>query len=776
MKKRRRGARAEAAIADANQARGEEMMITFTELLGVARCRVVAVVAGFMALAFVAGAPQEASAQAIECNEGAGISFTTPSPLFVSDIYTLDLTLGSGNIVGDDPDQMTISSVQYALDCDNNGVLPCTDEGAIARFVGNISDTCDGSGGTTSVSFTSNAGTGDAGTGFLPNTITFTPNVDLVLDPNSSCVLSFDIEIASFGTDATPSVLSSAMGYLGQCANGQDAQASESGGVSIELCEVTVDKQVSCINDDVGNLMDADYVDRTGVDDTIGTAEGCFSWNAYNDGTGDVLAEPITVRWFAENTGTAEFIGGCTLVEGNVELLGTTTPTVTTVPTVGGGPILLGLNGLDNPVQNDCSSGTNGLDDAEPDMATLSCVCRAATTGPVVPAVNAMDMDTADFTCLTPQLGVANAACEVDDGDVTVTGDAAATAGGADLLNCSAALTTEIVAFGADCPAVPDGSGPNDTSPDVLGNIAAGTMTAISFSGTTLDGALVADQKLCAKIVTTCEIDIGDGTPVPDPQGGNKTIMAMDSADCGIPPEIDFICRTPGFWGTHSDNEGKGKGGKKQTFNITQAVIDAAPGGTLGDICGTEVSTTGDTGPGSATEAMCVRIEGDLRRQLARQLTAAALNCTITSLGPQCADGGDLEDMFAGCNSLCEFAASNDFLGQCIDYFDDLNNGELAGFEDCDEEVLVNETLTLDFDPPGPAGGSGACSEANGNGVKTPAVPDMCAAPGDCFMTGHGAGCSNPDIEAAICVIDPFCCDTDWDGQCVGEAESICGI
>ncbi len=42
MKKRRRRARAGAAIADANQARGEEMMITFTELLGVARCRVVA--------------------------------------------------------------------------------------------------------------------------------------------------------------------------------------------------------------------------------------------------------------------------------------------------------------------------------------------------------------------------------------------------------------------------------------------------------------------------------------------------------------------------------------------------------------------------------------------------------------------------------------------------------------------------------------------------------------------------------------------------------------
>ena len=154
-------------------------------------------------------------------------------------------------------------------------------------------------------------------------------------------------------------------------------------------------------------------------------------------------------------------------------------------------------------------------------------------------------------------------------------------------MNCEADLITQIVAFGDDCPALPDGTGPNDTSPDVLGDIAAGAMAAISFSGTDLDGALVAGEKLCAKIVTTCNIDSGDGTEVPDPGDDPfKTIMAMDSGECGIPPEFDFICRTPGFWGTHSDDA------KNRSTNITQAVIDAAPGGTLGEICGTEVNMT----------------------------------------------------------------------------------------------------------------------------------------------------------------------------------------
>jgi len=54
---------------------------------------------------------------------------------------------------------------------------------------------------------------------------------------------------------------------------------------------------------------------------------------------------------------------------------------------------------------------------------------------------------------------------------------------------------------------------------------------------------------------------------------------------------------------------------------------------------------------------------------------------------------------------------------------------------------------------------------------------NLCAAPdcGDCYATGHGPGCQIDSCEAAVCAVDSFCCDTDWDGICAGEANPICG-
>jgi hypothetical protein len=38
-----------------------------------------------------------------------------------------------------------------------------------------------------------------------------------------------------------------------------------------------------------------------------------------------------------------------------------------------------------------------------------------------------------------------------------------------------------------------------------------------------------------------------------------------------------------------------------------------------------------------------------------------------------------------------------------------------------------------------------------------------------------GPGCIDPDIEAAICAVDPYCCSTAWDGQCVEEVTTVYG-
>ncbi|MCK4627028.1 MAG: hypothetical protein KAV00_17075, partial [Phycisphaerae bacterium] len=46
----------------------------------------------------------------------------------------------------------------------------------------------------------------------------------------------------------------------------------------------------------------------------------------------------------------------------------------------------------------------------------------------------------------------------------------------------------------------------------------------------------------------------------------------------------------------------------------------------------------------------------------------------------------------------------------------------------------------------------------------------------NCCETGHGAGCSNPDIEACVCAEDRYCCQTEWDENCVDEVISLaCG-
>jgi hypothetical protein len=45
---------------------------------------------------------------------------------------------------------------------------------------------------------------------------------------------------------------------------------------------------------------------------------------------------------------------------------------------------------------------------------------------------------------------------------------------------------------------------------------------------------------------------------------------------------------------------------------------------------------------------------------------------------------------------------------------------------------------------------------------------------GSCYEPHGGLGCNNAACCAAVCALDPFCCDTSWDGICAGEAADIC--
>lgn len=49
----------------------------------------------------------------------------------------------------------------------------------------------------------------------------------------------------------------------------------------------------------------------------------------------------------------------------------------------------------------------------------------------------------------------------------------------------------------------------------------------------------------------------------------------------------------------------------------------------------------------------------------------------------------------------------------------------------------------------------------------------VCGAGGSCFDT-HGPGCADESCCNVVCILDSYCCDTEWDEPCVDEAHSSC--
>jgi len=174
--------------------------------------------------------------------------------------------------------------------------------------------------------------------------------------------------------------------------------------------------------------------------------------------------------------------------------------------------------------------------------------------------------------------------------------------------------------------------------------------------------------------------------------------------------------------------------------------------------------------------------------------------------GPCCTAHTNTGCFDAGCQTavcnLDAFCCNNQWDGLCAnEAIANANaNGVCAGVSDC---------------PGSPGGGNGACCSANGTpGCENPACEAaVCAADafccnstwdgicadlaignanangacagvsncpdpggggndgGCCQAGGNGTpGCNNAACEAAICAIDPFCCNFTWDGLCAGEA------
>lgn len=172
-----------------------------------------------------------------------------------------------------------------------------------------------------------------------------------------------------------------------------------------------------------------------------------------------------------------------------------------------------------------------------------------------------------------------------------------------------------------------------------------------------------------------------------------------------------------------------------------------------------------------------------------------------------CTDFGFLGGTLT-CNDLCQLEFDGCENSAC-------GNGTLEREEVCDGDALNEQTCaTLGFDS-GVLGCADDCSHFDiggcgtcGDGVLAPAetceASDLgaqtCATQGfdgggtlgcdadcmafdtaacisDCCVTGgpNDPGCQVPSVEACVCGLDPFCCNNDWDGQCVDEAIEACG-
>lgn len=457
-------------------------------------------------------------------------------------------------------------------------------------------------------------------------------------------------------------------------------------------CAVTVDKQVSC---DGG----ATFVDQGLV---TANEDGTFSCQG-------IVGETIVVRYVAHNAGTAD-VFSCTIEESNAGIGGT----------VNVGDLASG--GADFTTDDNDQLCSSDLAAGEPNTATLSCFCTADLN----PDLKAEASDTASFTCLAPELTIEKV-CEPQEGGNNAVNITVHNPGAVDLIDCT--VTDEVFPGSVECG--DEGTGTAVTvTPDTF-DLAAGNDQAATgtVSGLTANS--------CNRASVTCTI-----------AGTTDTITATPAEDvCEVPQEA--ICRTPGFWGTHacgldgllvalagSNNKPNPNGCEKSNSqNITQQVINAA-GGTLGLICGVEITNTqvADSGDSctelnatehSAVEAICVSPTGNQRLQLARQLTAAALNCVISGFGADCSGGGtDLADLFSDCNTAC---TNNSGFGTCIGDLDAFNNGTSSVAPGCHDRELVNEGLGLDFEPPGPAGSSNACNTAIQNNVTIFTTTDFCA-------------------------------------------------
>lgn len=138
-------------------------------------------------------------------------------------------------------------------------------------------------------------------------------------------------------------------------------------------------------------------------------------------------------------------------------------------------------------------------------------------------------------------------------------------------------------------------------------------------------------------------------------------------------------------------------------------------------------------------------------------------------------------------------AASDDTGGETTDTADDVDEpdegettGELPDVIETDEGTTTGEDIAPDTgglpEDTHVSGctGNAQCSdgdpctfdECSAGKCSNPANP-LCASNSPCEIA-DGPGSNDSAVTDCVCGLDPYCCDTAWDGLCVDEADQQC--
>jgi hypothetical protein len=162
-----------------------------------------------------------------------------------------------------------------------------------------------------------------------------------------------------------------------------------------------------------------------------------------------------------------------------------------------------------------------------------------------------------------------------------------------------------------------------------------------------------------------------------------------------------------------------------------------------------------------------------IRQRWATIFSAVVAAAITLPAAAQCGSGGDCCSASGGlgCNDVacCETVCALDPFC-CETAWDGICAGEAA--VNC-PELCTGET---DCDPPLTCPPGGLQENEKDCGLPVDTVNGGCnsapvgAGSGNCCIANGGLGCEDDVCEASVCALDPFCCETAWDGICAGEA------